>query len=90
MFRSNISITTQDHQMSDSTKGGFNRPEYNITTTMDIGTPDGGQNTPEPSETKMDTTTTTNGTNTLKGTSDGHISPIPTKLANPRYLSKPY
>ena len=52
--------------MTDSNKGGFNRPEYNITTTMDTGTLDGGHNTPEPSETKVDTITTTNGTKTLR------------------------
>ena len=50
--------------MTDSNKGGFNRPEYNITTTMDTGTLDGGHNTPEPSETKVDTTTTTTTTTT--------------------------
>ena len=55
MFKSNISTNTQDHQMSDSTKDGLIWSEYNITTTMDTETPDGGHNTPEPSETKVDT-----------------------------------
>ena len=52
--------------MLDSTKSGLNRPKYNIITTMDTGTPDGGHNTSEPSETMVDTTTTTNGTKTLR------------------------
>ena len=74
MFRSNNITTTQDHKMSDSTNGGLNRPEYNITTTMDTRTPDGGHNKPEPSKTKVDTTsTTTNDTKTLKRVSDCHI-----------------
>ena len=54
MFRSNIPTTTPDHQMSDSTKRGLNRPEYNITITMDTGTPNGGHNTLESSDTMVD------------------------------------
>ena len=86
-FRSNIWTSTLDQQMSGSTKDGLYRPEYNIITT---GTPDGGHITPEPSERKMDTSTTTNGTKTLKRISDGHISPIHTKLPNLYYPSKPH
>ena len=54
--------------MSDSIKGGLNKAKYNITTTMDTRTSDGGYNTPEHSEKKVDITTTTNVTKTLKGT----------------------
>ena len=85
---------------------------------MDTGTSNGGHNTPETSETKVDTTT--NSTKTLKEISNCHIkgnksnacfntpilnqniittlpishpnklSPIPTKLHNLCYPSKPH